>query len=383
MVAQPLPPLLGLHCADLAGGSALAEIVDQIPAGVDVERHLKGEPVGAGPPGTMYRVKKFVRRHRVGVVTAAAATLLLALTAGVIVYAAVRDARQRTNHIVALQAEQAKTLEEKKRSERQTEQAETARAEAEAVTEFIQSIFTAADANRWNGAPNERPASQMTVTEALDKAAAQLDGGSLKGQPKVEAAVRSTLGETYRVLGVPSRAQEQLRKSLNLYKGVYPQGNHALASCLRVLAIIAGEGGDVDAAEELFRQALVMDRRLYGERYRSVAHDLAGLGAVQQSRGDLAGAEALYREALAIFEADPEPKVSDSINAMNSIAVVLSENGDLAESEVWTRRCVALAKKGLGEQHPMVAVTLENLAIVLWQRRDLEGQRRCFGKYSP
>ena len=33
----------------------------------DVRRYLAGEPVSAGPPSAVYRTRKFVRRHRVGV----------------------------------------------------------------------------------------------------------------------------------------------------------------------------------------------------------------------------------------------------------------------------------------------------------------------------
>jgi eukaryotic-like serine/threonine-protein kinase len=49
----------------------------------DLRRHLDGEPVLAVPPTAAYRLGKFVRRHRLAVV--AAATVLLALTAGIVV----------------------------------------------------------------------------------------------------------------------------------------------------------------------------------------------------------------------------------------------------------------------------------------------------------
>ena len=38
----------------------------------DVERYLADEPVEACPPSAGYRLRKFVRRHRVGALTAAA-----------------------------------------------------------------------------------------------------------------------------------------------------------------------------------------------------------------------------------------------------------------------------------------------------------------------
>jgi serine/threonine protein kinase len=46
---------------------------------VEVQRYLAGEPVQAVPPSTRYRIAKFIRRHRAGVLTGAAfITLLLA-----------------------------------------------------------------------------------------------------------------------------------------------------------------------------------------------------------------------------------------------------------------------------------------------------------------
>jgi serine/threonine protein kinase/formylglycine-generating enzyme required for sulfatase activity len=47
----------------------------------DVARHLSDEPVIAGPPSTSYRLRKFVRRHRAGVVAATIVALAIVLGA--------------------------------------------------------------------------------------------------------------------------------------------------------------------------------------------------------------------------------------------------------------------------------------------------------------
>ena len=44
---------------------------------LDVGRHLRDEPVSAGPPSASYRMKKFVRRNRRGLLTGAAAAVAL------------------------------------------------------------------------------------------------------------------------------------------------------------------------------------------------------------------------------------------------------------------------------------------------------------------
>lgn len=61
----------------------------------DLERHLHNEPVLAGPPTAGYRIRKFIRRNRAGVVAAFTAVLMLALFAVVAGLQAVRIAQER------------------------------------------------------------------------------------------------------------------------------------------------------------------------------------------------------------------------------------------------------------------------------------------------
>jgi len=67
---------------------------------LDIERHLRHEPVAAAAPGTIYRAQKFVRRHRTGLAMASA--LLLLLAAGVVVstWQAVRASRAESKEKV-------------------------------------------------------------------------------------------------------------------------------------------------------------------------------------------------------------------------------------------------------------------------------------------
>jgi eukaryotic-like serine/threonine-protein kinase len=59
--------------------------------GQELERHIRDEPVSAGPPAPTYRLKKRIRRHRLPIATAAAALALAGL--GVFLTGKARDGR--------------------------------------------------------------------------------------------------------------------------------------------------------------------------------------------------------------------------------------------------------------------------------------------------
>ncbi|MCA8977871.1 MAG: SUMF1/EgtB/PvdO family nonheme iron enzyme, partial [Planctomycetes bacterium] len=69
---------------------------------MDLERHLRQQPVLAGPPTASYRLRKFARRHR-GQVVAAAAVFLTAMvgTAVALQFALARDAKAREFDLLA------------------------------------------------------------------------------------------------------------------------------------------------------------------------------------------------------------------------------------------------------------------------------------------
>ena len=58
---------------------------------------------------------------------------------------------------------------------------------------------------------------QISVEAVLNKAATRI-AGKFDGQPEVEAQIRSTVGETYHVLGLFSEGLPHLKRSLELLR---------------------------------------------------------------------------------------------------------------------------------------------------------------------
>ncbi|MBI5693964.1 MAG: protein kinase [Verrucomicrobia bacterium] len=91
----------------------------------DIQHHLRHEPILARPPSEIYRVMKFVRRHRLGVATAA--TIIVLLVAG-LVTASTLWMRERVAHRRAAAAEASETrLRQQTESARQLETRRVAR----------------------------------------------------------------------------------------------------------------------------------------------------------------------------------------------------------------------------------------------------------------
>ena len=70
----------------------------------DIDRHLRGEPVAAGPPSRIYLLRKFVRRNKLAVSAAVAVTLALWLGAGLAVFGLL-EANEKRDRAQAAQRE--------------------------------------------------------------------------------------------------------------------------------------------------------------------------------------------------------------------------------------------------------------------------------------
>ena len=205
---------------------------------LDIERHLHDEPVLAGPPSGLYRVKKLLHRHRGTFLAAAAVTL--ALVAGVIgtswaLLQAVRAERQAAASAVE--------------ARRQT-------AIAESVNAFLNKDLLAVarpSAARGQG-------KDVTMREVLDVAAERIDesskaGGRFAGEPLVEAQIRSTLGDTYMELGEYAAAETQVKRALELRRTALGNEDDATVRMMSTLGLIHWRQSRLDEATPLVQDA--------------------------------------------------------------------------------------------------------------------------------
>jgi serine/threonine protein kinase/Tfp pilus assembly protein PilF len=300
----------------------------------DIERHLRHEPVQAGPPSALYRIKKYVKRHRIGV--AAAAIVMAAILAGI--------AGTTFGLLKAVKAEKKAVAE-----------AETAKQ----VSGFLVDLFKVSD-------PSEARGNTITAREILDQGAQKMEK-EMSGQPLIQARLMDTMGQVYHSLGLFNQALPLLKSALETRQKALGNKNLDVASSLQNVGYLLIAKGDYAAAEPLLQESLAIRQELLGRNHPDVATSLAALGEINYDKGDLVKAEEFYRESLAIRRQTLGNTHREVADSLNDLAITLKARGKYEEAEPLYRESLALRQKLLGGDHPAIAQSLNNLGMFLYQ----------------
>ena len=311
---------------------------------LDIGRFQRHEAIEARPPSTVYRMKKFVRRHTLGVATTVVLAFLLLILAVLMTVQSVRIARER-------------------------DRAENEAAKALAFKEFVEETLLSAD-------PEEGLGLDVTVAEALDAAVGRLDE-LLTGQPGVDAAVRHAIGSAYFELARYEEAGPLLREALRLRQMEFGDEHLDTADSLLKVGGLRAVQGDVDGAEEMYRRSLEIRRKLLGENHSEVAVVLTRMGALYRDFNRNEEAEAALQEALEIQRRKGEAGLQVA-EVKNHLGVLAANQDDYAGAEELLQDALRIRRRELGEDHVLVAEGLANLAVIAESRGDWPTAERMY-----
>lgn len=327
----------------------------------DLRRFLADEPIVARPPSSWYQARKFARRNKA--LVSGMLCSCLVLVAGVVAssYWAVR-----ATHAEAVARDEAAT--------------------ATLMNDFLVGMLGSVDPERAQGR-------EITVMELLDDAAATA-GQRLGARPPVEAAVRATLGQSYKGLGKTAKAEEQLLASVDRFQRAFGPDDRNTLNAKRNLAGVYGDAGKLAEAEELSRQTLEAYNRLYGEHDPDAIVNLAELGAILQQATRFQEAESCLRTALERGRRVRGERDESVLMILHNLGTSLKDQGRLDEAEAMLREALALRESVHGPDHPQTLYTVNNLAAVLLRsgkntqaepllRRALDGRRAILGESHP
>ena len=396
----------------------------------DLERHLQHQPVRARRDTLIYRAGKFLYRYRLGLIAATVTFSILVLA------------------IFALLRQQKDLVDERNHALEQRRRAET-------VTGYLTELFELPDPGRSLG-------TQVTARELLDKSSRTIDS-ELADQPKLLPELLGVLAKTYKGLGQYDEAQVLVERAVSLIRqhsndrdaadqdligpllalvelladqGRYEaargvsaevlarlhepstreerervvrclilrgsidsrlgrhvsssEGLHQALDLARELAddeltaeglehlgVLRDSESEFEAAGDLFRQALELRRQIHDQRHPRVAQLESRLASVEAKVDPQAGEQAL-RQAVAdqrrLFGGD-HPVLAYSIN---NLAIAVMKRGALEEAETLYRQTLDMEQAVYGDSHPSIAATLNNLAEVRAAEGDVEEAELLF-----
>ncbi|NNF26925.1 MAG: serine/threonine protein kinase, partial [Gemmatimonadetes bacterium] len=293
--------------------------------GEDLHRYLEGRPVAARPDSIAYRTSKFVRRNRLasGLAAAAVAALLLG-GAGTLWQA--REAR--------LEAQR-----------------------AQAVGDFLLSLFDGAD-------PDLHPGDPVTANELLEAGLARVD--SLDAAPEVTVDLLATMGILFGKLGQDERAEPLLRRAVEEGVTRLGEGDPVTVKALDALGTRLGLTGDPEEGEAFLERALA-GRRASGTPLET-GTTLGNLAKARENAGKLDAAIETYRAAIATLD---EATGGDSIafaSELMGLAQTYQQAERFAEADP-LMRAVLRMRRADGDS-PAHAVALHNLGNLVQDWHD-------------
>jgi serine/threonine protein kinase/tetratricopeptide (TPR) repeat protein len=358
----------------------------------DLLRHLNDEPVHAGPPSAVYRLREFARRNRGPMI--AASLVLLSLVAGVV---------GTTWGMVEAKAAGKRESERADGEKKANEQSKKRLAQIEKGNEILAAIFR--DLNITEIRQGTDPL-EAVLAKRLVKAGEQLEGEAV-GDPLAVASLQNDLGVSLFSLGFQNDAIAPLEKAVSARKlGLGPDHPDTLASTSRLAEVLSHLGQDVRAirlAEETLKrqtailgpdhpdrlatmntlaqvfhwnnqaeralplreEVLKLKKSKFGRDHPNTLLSMFRLATDLQRLRHYDQAYQLLEETLKLQKATVGPDHPNTLESMNELAFVLQATGQLDRAIPLYEETLKLKKARLGFDHPDTVITQYCLAGAL------------------
>jgi serine/threonine-protein kinase len=379
----------------------------------DLQRYLEGRPIHARPQRTLYRLRKYLGRHRWGVALGALCVLALAALA-VLALWQMQQARREIARAQAMQDftiglfDRAASVRHGSFDVRQLLATGQQRGEAELADQPL----PLADLEGVIGRLRIGMGDYQLALQTLDRQRAlleqvdevppvlQLEAVTQRGRvlrmlgrsrdcvahmtpmralaveqrqqlPSQVAEYHAQLGRCQQLLGYRDEARDAFGLALALRRGVLHDAT-GTAESLADLAALDNDEGHAQAALSGYRQALALLQARTSERHPQLVTLRRHLGETLAAQGDLEAAEQTlhiaWSDAVSLYGAD-HPETLSIRRLRASLAL---QRGDLAQAEATLQQVHRLTLRALGDQHRDTGQTWHALGRSAVERGDAE-----------
>ncbi len=310
----------------------------------DVHRYLADLPVNAGRPTRIYRTKKFIRRHKVGVLTGSA--IAAAIVIG-LVLASIGMVQARREAV---------------RADREANIARGQAIRSEQFAQILQQMLRGA------GPSMARGRDPTLLRELLDQTAGRVQQ-ELKEQPQIQADVSTMLGVTYWDIGAYEPAVVMYQRAVDGYRMAGGNESLRLARALGSLGCCQCLAGDVSSGKANSQLGLDIARKL-GDR-ENLATALGNMARSLNSTSTGSPEAIPYlQEAIALDKeigSDPVA-IADKMTWLAGCVASTRKPGSLGDATSLVLESLAIHRQHLDPGDPKIAYGMEMLGRL---RRDL------------
>ena len=297
----------------------------------DLRRWLARRPITARADSASYRIARFVRRHRAGVV--ASVVVAAALLAGL--------------GIALWQAQVARG--EARRADAERTHAERQLARAERVKDFMLTLFREQD-------PVSRAKAQArTASQLIGDGIVQIDA-TLGEEPDLQAELLRDLGEIQINLDDGKAGVATLARAWEMQRRL--GGPDSLAATEAQVAYADGlyASGDVKAAAPLVDAAIARLRDLGAARGARMAQAESIASKIQLIQGNIDEAERLARDAIDITRALHGPRSMELVGNLALLGKVLHEGARFPDALAVLHDAIGIVEAAGGADNARAAV---------------------------
>lgn len=320
----------------------------------DLRRIGVSLPVLARPDTVSYRMNRFVRRNRSGVLAAAVVLAGLIGATAVSISFAVGEAEARVAEAEQRQAAEA----ERDRAVEAEAIAEQRAKELEQVAAFQADQFADIDIERMG----ERILGQTLASARL---AMSLSGVSADRADQLEAELQRALdGINFANVARDALDEAVFGPAIESIEARFADQPLVRARLLESVAEALSSVGMIDQALMHFEAALELRRVHDGNRAVETMYTLARVGGLRVQLGDSEAAEADYLEALAGYEALLGPSSRQAIATRSSLGAAAQSRGEIAAARAIYDEALELAREHLGNDDETTLAIINNLAFL-------------------
>jgi len=309
----------------------------------EIDRHLRNEPVMAGPPSGIYRARKFFRRHRIGVL---AATFCIAAMIAGLGLATVGFLRAKSSEREAIA------------------QAESARR----VSGVLEEIFNVMN-------PGSQAGQVLAARDVLQHGADRIDD-SLHDQPVVRAHLMATIGGVGANLGYFEMADPLLVEALAVQRELLGNDHPEVGRTLFTIGWLAFWQGDLHRSLDSFEEASKILEKAASPTDQLPLTARTAAGFLMNLVGDIEGSREALDEALEASEATFGPDSAAVSDVLLFSGDLHFDAGRFEEAGREWERAVAIRRAVFGAEHQQYAFAISDFARYFRVTGQLEEAKR-------